>query len=584
MVARPVGRAARLFGVAALFLSLPAMADDRRHVALSDGMPFNWTGFYAGFHLGGLSDLSEVSDPRGDSLFGNPIHAAGAFGGGQLGYAYQSGIVVYGLEADVSFPHLEGTGTCSALSGSFINANCKTDIDAFGTLTARLGLVLGASGRTVVYGKAGAAWYAGELHQATNDWDEGADGNPFTVGNDDISRWGWTLGLGADYALSRKWFLSAEYGYTNFGNRSVALLPSAVLDNAGTVVETVPGRTGQISRDLHTFKLGLNYRFGSPSSDGPAPASQFEDLTPARHGFGLEFGARYWYSWGRHKYDLGHERHGAASRHSLVSRLTYDDVTASTGELTARLTTPWNVFAAGFIGGGSVTGGHMNDEDFNIPGDTVTTIPYTNTLSPKLSGDIPGYGTIDVGYDWWRAAGHRLGTYVGYNYYREEMGALGVIQTANQFGPVGAHVGGGLPPVGHPIIAQEATWHSLRLGATGAFDLTPRITFSADVAFLPYVSVNAEDRHYFGNTPEIASINPLRGHGYGTQLEAMLSYALTDRLNVGVGARYWSMWTTDGDMQRTYDASGPVTPTKQNLKIETERVGVFGQVSYRFGD
>ncbi|AHB48192.1 porin [Hyphomicrobium nitrativorans NL23] len=577
MVARPGGRSAHLLGAVVFFLSVPAMADDA---------PFNWTGFYAGVHLGGLADLSEVSDPLGRSLFGNPIHASGAFGGAQAGYTYQSGIVVYGLDADVSFPRVEGTGTCSALSGSFVNANCVTDIDAFGTLAARLGLALGASGRTVIYGKAGAAWYAGGLDQATNDMTEGAAGNTFTVRSDDRSRWGWTLGFGADYALSRSWFLNAEYGYAKFGNRSVGLLPSAVLDSTGAVVETIPGRRGQISNDLHTFKLGLNYRFGSSSGQGDeaAPVPQFGDPTPANHGYGLEIGARYWYSWGRHKYDLGLLKNEPASRHALVSRLTYDDVTASTGEVTGRLTTPWNVFAAGFIGGGSITGGHMNDEDYNIPGDTVASIPYSNTLSPKLSGDIPAYGTIDVGYDWWRAPGHRLGAYVGYNYYRETMGALGVIQIANQLGPVGADVGGGLPPIGHPIIAQEATWQSLRLGATGAFQLTPRFTLSADVAFLPYVSVDAEDRHYFGNTPEIASINPLRGHGYGTQMEAMLVYAMTDRLNVGVGARYWSMWTKDGHMQRIYDAGGPVLPIRQHLKIETERVGVFGQVSYRFGD
>lgn len=586
MVAWTRGRLAALVGAAAFVFSHPATADDWQDGAFANGARFDWTGFYAGLHLGGLADFSDVSDPLGASMFGNPIHATGGFAGGRIGYAYQSGIVVYGLEADVSFPRVEGTGTCSALSGWFVNANCVTDIDAFGALAARLGLAVGSSGRTVIYGKAGAAWYAGRLDQATNDWAEGVAGNPFTVRSDGHSGWGWTLGFGADYALSRTWSLSAEYGYMNFGNRAVGLLPSAVLDSTGAVVETIPGRTGQVSHDFHTFKVGLNYRFGSSSGqdDAEASVSRSSDLASMNHGYGLEIGARYWYSWGRHKYDLGFEKNGPAPKHSLVSRLTYDDITASTGEITARLTTPSNVFAAGFIGGGSVTGGRMNDEDYNIPGDTVASIPYSNTLSPKVSGDIPAYGTVDVGYDWWRAPRHRLGAYVGYNYYREQMGAHGIIQMANQLGPIGADVGGPIPAIGHAVIAQEATWQSLRLGASGAFNIAGRFTLSVDAAFLPYVSVDAEDRHYFGNTSEIASINPLRGRGYGTQLEAMLAYAMTDRLSIGVGARYWSMWTNDGSMERIYDAGGPISPIRQNLKIETERVGVFGQVSYRFGD
>ena len=583
MATRHGGRSMfRLAAIAAFALSQPAMADDRFRAVSSHQTPFSWTGFHVGAHLGGLADLGEVSDPLGGSLFGNPNRAVGGSAGGQIGYTYQSGMIVYGLEADVTFASIEGTSTCSSLSGSFINSNCKSEIDAFGRLAARLGLALGPGGRALVYGKAGAAWHTGDLALVTNDGTEGANGNPFTQRSEDRSGWGWTLGAGAEYALTGNWSLKAEYGYARFGKQSVTLLPSAVLDNAGAVVELIPARQGQLANDVHSFQLGLNYRFGQVSA--PDDAAALYDARPAIRGYGLEVGARYWYSWGRHKYDLGLLKDEPVSKHSLISRLTYDDVTASTGEVVGRLTTPWNVFAAGFVGGGSITSGHMSDEDYGIPGDTVASIPYSNTLSPKVEGDIPAYGTIDVGYDWWRAPSHRLGTYVGYNYYRESMGAYGVIQRANPLGPLGPDVGGPLPVGAHPIIAQEATWQSLRLGATGAFNLASRLTLSVDAAVLPYVTVDAEDRHYFGNTGEVASINPLRGRGYGAQLEAMLAYAVTDRLNVGIGARYWSMWTTDGSMQRTYNAGGPVSPVEQHLKIETERAGVFGQLSYRFGD
>ncbi|MCK9910325.1 hypothetical protein MXD81_14360, partial [Microbacteriaceae bacterium K1510] len=110
-------------------------------------------------------------------------------------------------------------------------------------------------------------------------------------------------------------------------------------------------------------------------------------LPTAKGPYGFEIGGRYWYSWGRHKYDLGPPRYVPELDYALTSRLTYDNMTASTGEVTARITAPHNLFAKGFIGGGSITGGHMNDEDFNIEGDRNVApnvkerIPYTVTNS-----------------------------------------------------------------------------------------------------------------------------------------------------------------------------------------------------------
>jgi opacity protein-like surface antigen len=546
--------------------------------------PFNWTGFYVGAQMGGLANLGEVSDPLGRSLFGNPNLATGPFAGGQLGYNYQSGSVVYGLEAEVGLPQIEGTSTCSAVSGTFVNSDCKIGIDAFGALTGRLGLALGPDGRSLIYGKAGAAWTKGSIDLVTNDSTSGFAGNPFTRNSNDLWRWGWTLGAGAERVLAGNWSVKAEYDYASFGDQSVALLSSAVLDTTGAVAATVPGRTGQASDEMHTFKLGVNYRFGAPApptQDGTEPS--LKDAPAPLNLFGVEMGGRYWYSWGRHKYDLGHLKSEPAVSYSLVSRLTYDDLYASTGEFTGRLTAPWNLFAKGFIGGGSMVGGHMNDEDFNIPGDQNDFIPYTNTLS-SVAGSIPLYGAIDVGYDWWRTASYRAGTYIGYNYYQEAMQAFGVQQTANRLGPFGPDNGGSLPATGHPVITQDAVWQSLRLGAATEFYLVPGLKLSGDAAYLPYVSVDAEDNHFIGNSGQRASLNDLRGYGVGTQLEAMLSYDVTDQLSIGAGARYWAMWTTDGSFTRPVNTETPVTlPLRhQHLRLETERAGVLGQVMYKF--
>lgn len=567
-----------------LACTLPGTAlADEMAVAAGAGAPFTWSGLYVGAHLGGGAILTDVSDSAGPSTFGNPLISPAPLAGVQIGYSFQSGNMVYGLEADVSFPDDAGTGTCSALSGSFMNSTCRVETDAFGTLTGKLGVTVGEAGRGLIYGKAGAAWMSGELHTAINDATLGAGGNPIGSRTESLQRWGWTLGAGTEYALTGNWSLAAEYDYLNFGTSSVTLMPSAFVDNAGAITATVPARQGSVSQEMHLFKIGLNYRFGNGVlADGVAEAP-VRQSTMALNGFTFDLGGRYWYSWGRHKYDLGLFK-GTADPTTSISRLTYGGIEASTGEAFGRVSAPWNLFAKGFIGGGGIHGGKMNDEDFGIPGPgNVGVVPYTNTLS-SASGDVPLYGTIDVGYDFWRTANYRFGAFVGYNFYKEEISAYGCRQTANAIGPCSAAEGGPVAGTGHAIIDQEARWQSMRLGAAGEFYLVPGLKVSAEAAYLPYVHVTGRDHHYFGNTPAIASINPLTGYGTGAQIEAMLSYDVTENISLGVGARYWGMFTKAGSFRRTYDAPNPVPAPQrhQNAKLDSERIGILGELTYRF--
>jgi opacity protein-like surface antigen/outer membrane protease len=556
------------------FLVLLASMSARADGLMTDAPapPFNWTGLYVGYHTGGGMGISDISDPAGGTLFGNPVRSPGPMAGGQIGYNYQTGSVVWGVEADVSWADMEGTGTCSALSGTFVNSNCLVTTDAFGTLAGRLGLVLGPDDRALIYGKAGAAWSSGSVYAATSDNVSGAAGNPFTNADTDMTLWGWIAGAGAEYALSSKWSVKAEYDYIGFGSHSVTLLPSAFLAG-GAITSSVGPRQGSIDQDLHVFKLGMNYSLADRALP-PEPQSALGGF----RGFGFELGSRYWYSWGKHQYDLGQLKSAPAPAHSLVSRLTYDNLETNAAEITARIDAPWQLFAKGFIGTGSTTSGRMSDEDFNIDNN----FPYTRTRH-QADGEPPAYATIDLGYDWFRAPSYRVGSYVGYSYFHEAIDAHGCVQTANPLGPCGV-TEGSIPASGHAVITQSAVWQSVRLGAAAEFYLAPRLKLSGDAAYLPYVHVAAQDDHFQGNTPNVASINPLRGHGVGTQLEAMLSYDVTEQLSFGVGARYWAMWTTDAHMIRTFDFETPVTapPPQQDLRMQSDRAGFLGQVLYKF--
>ena len=194
--------------------------------------------------------------------------------------------------------------------------------------------------------------------------------------------------------------------------------------------------------------------------------------------------ARYWYSTGRFQKDLGSGT-STSTADTLNSRLTYVS-NANSGEAFARVETPWNLFAKGFIGAGSLANGKLNDEDWLIFG---ATVPYSNTLSDPVKGNIE-YGTIDVGYDFARAASYKTGAFVGYNYYAENKSAYGCAQLANRFSDC-------VPSIPSSVlgITENDRWQSLRVGLNGEFMPVDRVKVSADAAYLPYVRFDGTDNH-----------------------------------------------------------------------------------------
>jgi hypothetical protein len=57
----------------------------------------------------------------------------------------------------------------------------------------------------------------------------------------------------------------------------------------------------------------------------------------------------------------------------------------------------------------------------------------------------------------------------------------------------------------------------------------------------------------------------------------MLSHAVTDALSLGVGGRYRSMWTTEGDVN--FRGTGAVRP----MRYAAEQAHLLVQGSYKFG-
>jgi hypothetical protein len=80
---------------------------------------------------------------------------------------------------------------------------------------------------------------------------------------------------------------------------------------------------------------------------------------------------------------------------------------------------------------------------------------------------------------------------------------------------------------------------------------------------------------------QLGSGNPeASNNGAGVQLDARISYCFTSQFGVGVGARYWALWATDGQVIPTADNGVPITATQpQVFKGAAEQAGVFSASS-----
>ena len=199
---------------------------------------WSWTGFYAGVHLGAGWGYKDWSDPFPPVLaFGNFNRLGGAVAGGQIGFNFQVGVWVWGLEADAAWARLEGSHTCFTGIGG---VNCSSRVNSLGTYTGRLGY---AVGRTLLYAKGGGAWVHDRYEMNLTLFGLG-------IPTTSSSRGGWTIGGGIEHALAPNWSMKLEYNYLDFGNRTETFAAPPPLDRL------------VIDQRLNVVKLGVNYLFG----------------------------------------------------------------------------------------------------------------------------------------------------------------------------------------------------------------------------------------------------------------------------------------------------------------------------------
>jgi outer membrane immunogenic protein len=243
-------------GLVALGMAAPASAADLR--ARPAPPPpyvapiYDWSGFYLGAN-GGWGQSRNCWDF--DGIVGGFIsdgcrERSGGLFGGQLGYRWQAGTWVFGLE---------GQGDWADLSSSrvsvFLPIQTSTKTDGIGLFTGQIGWALWNT--ALLYVKGGAAVTSNRFSILD------LAGNQLASASS--TRWGGALGVGWEWGFAPNWSAGLEYDHLFMGdsNNSFSVASprlAAALNN-------------RITQDVDMVTVRVNYRFGGYGGGYGAPVA-----------------------------------------------------------------------------------------------------------------------------------------------------------------------------------------------------------------------------------------------------------------------------------------------------------------------
>jgi outer membrane immunogenic protein len=238
---------------------------------------YDWTGLYIGTNLGyswgrGSTDGSVTGTRTVAVLVAPPVTTVlptvpltgradvnGFIGGGQLGYNWQAGSFVYGLEGDIQFSNERGSGDVCTVAGCPLGSFVFTrdyKLDWFGTARGRIGylpaerILLYATGGLAYGGFSGSSWTL-----------------PLDIGTWSQTRVGWTVGAGVEAALGSNWSVKFEYLYMDLGHvGGSSATNTTVTSIQGTTTTTTLAYLFNTKFTDNIVRVGLNYKFGGPSA------------------------------------------------------------------------------------------------------------------------------------------------------------------------------------------------------------------------------------------------------------------------------------------------------------------------------
>ena len=217
----------------------------------------DWSGFYFGTFLSyawgqsGWSGATPETPPLGGKLNFyqplNPWNGAGSYSMGlQAGYnVVLPSRVMLGAEVDMSFPSTVAGGQQIATNNLGL-VNYEEWILTSGSMRGRIGYVFD---NWLPYLTGGFAWSVGQAMILPPDTLASAVEDIFPIENRFLWRFGWTIGAGVEVPFAPNWSAKAEYRFTDYGSRNIAL-PASDINIRSNL-------------SLSELRFGLNYRLPS---------------------------------------------------------------------------------------------------------------------------------------------------------------------------------------------------------------------------------------------------------------------------------------------------------------------------------
>ncbi len=206
---------------------------------------YDWSGFYGGINAGGGSSRNCWNLVQNAGVIVNPAMnregcsgGGGAAVGGQIGYRYQTGNWVFGVEAQGDWADFKGTNRNLILP----NVSDRSRTNGFGLFTGQVGY---AFNNVLAYFKGGAA-VVGDKYDTFNT----ATGVMLDKANS--TRWGGTVGAGVEYGFAPNWTVGVEYDHIFLGTKNLNFT------NAANIVQM----QRRISGDTDIGLVRVNYKFG----------------------------------------------------------------------------------------------------------------------------------------------------------------------------------------------------------------------------------------------------------------------------------------------------------------------------------
>ena len=234
------------FASAVVLFSAPVIAADlgvpRPAVPFVARAPIAlWSGCYIGVSGGGTWGQSRHINRVGgiDTDITNDYDITGALVGPTVGCNIQTGGFVFGVEGDWSWTSKQGSAVDIAPFNPAFTSETRENWLA--TVRGRVGW---AWDRWMFYVTGGGAFADVEARVI----------GPIGLGtiSETLTRTGWTVGLGGEWAFSPNWSVKLEYLYVDFGKEEgyFDLAPVGFVNRAGGVPVTE-----------HVIRGGINYRF-----------------------------------------------------------------------------------------------------------------------------------------------------------------------------------------------------------------------------------------------------------------------------------------------------------------------------------